>query len=476
MIAKNEQAYFNRYGFNRYTPTKVYSKEQINEIINSSDADSQRLLSWNYFNQNAIYKRILIHYATMLKYVGLLVPHPSASSKLSDKSIIKRYNASLDYIDKMSLNTFLSNCMLRALIDGCYYGIKLSTNKNDFIVLDLPAKYCHSYFKDARGNDLIEFNVSYFLTIPNERTRKEVIKSYPKEIRDLYNQWRKNKQVSPWFCISSDIGICFPFLDGRPPFINIIPSILDYNKAVDTELARDIDEIRKILVQKIPHLTDGQLLFEPDEAEVMHQGAVDMLRSNENISVLTTYADVDAVVSKTASDATSGTIDRLVKTIYNAAGTSSEVFSSTGSNTLESSLKNDLALVMNIADKFSVFITNTINNLFANSNISFKYTILPITYYNQEKYIEMVFKLANSGYSILLPSIAAGIGQNDIQGIKTLENDILKLNELLIPLSSAYTQSSNNDGAGRPKLDDEEKSDKTIANEKSLDNQAGGSN
>ena len=34
------------------------------------------------------------------------------------------------------------------------------------------------------------------------------------------------------------------------------------------------------------------------------------------------------------------------------------------------------------------------NRLFANSNISFKYTILPITYYNDKKYVETAFKLA----------------------------------------------------------------------------------
>jgi hypothetical protein len=80
--------------------------------------------------------------------------------------------------------------------------------------------------------------------------------------------------------IPSDIGICFPMLDGRPFFLNVIPSTIKYDEAVATEQEREKEEIRKILVQKIPHLNDGRLLFEPDEAEEMHRGAVGMVRNN----------------------------------------------------------------------------------------------------------------------------------------------------------------------------------------------------
>jgi hypothetical protein len=52
----------------------------------------------------------------------------------------------------------------------------------------------------------------------------------------------------------------------------------------------------------------------------------------------------------------------------------------------------------------------------------------------------------------------------------TLENDLLKLHDKLLPLSSAYTQSGDGTGkVGRPALDLEEKSVKTIQNEESLD-------
>ena len=216
-------------------------------------------------------------------------------------------------------------------------------------------------------------------------------------------------------------------------------------------------------------------MFEPPEAEEMHKGAVGMLKKNPNISVLTTYADVDAIVSKTSSDNSNNNVNKMLQTIYNNSGTSSQIFASTGSSTLDTSIKNDVALMMVFANQLSQFITNLVNRLYSNSNIDFKYTILPITYYNEKEYTEMTFKTASSGYSLLLPALVIGINQKDLINIKDLENDVLKLREKLIPPESSYTQSGTGTGTvGAPRKEESEKAPKTLANERSLDRQTEG--
>ena len=450
-----------------------YTPEKIERIITSGSLAEQQALSRNFFYKDGYYKQIIIHYATLLKYAGLLIPNPSLGKKLSTSHISKRYYNALDYVEKMNLPVFLTDCATRALIDGCYYGVIVQLDKQNFSVLDLPSSYCRTRYKDLNGDDLIEFDVSYFNSIVDLTAKEQALASYPKFIRDAYKKWQKQKSSNSWVIIPSDIGICFPFFDGRPLFLSVIPASLEYDDAIQTERDRDAEEIRKILVQKIPHLQDGRLLFEPDEAAEMHAGAVGMLKGNKNISVLTTYADVDAVVSKTTGESTSKTLEQIEKNIYAQAGVSGQIFSSTGSSTLDASIKNDIALMMYLANKFSRFITNSINRIYGNTNITFKYQILPVSIHNMDKFVDQSFKLSGSGYSYLLPVVALGLSQRDIVNLKELENDVLKLGEKLIPLSSSYTQSSDN-SAGRPKLDDSEKAEKTIKNEESLDNQAGG--
>lgn len=469
MIATSESSYNgSKYGSTLYTrhSYREYTPEEIERIINSGSLASQIKLSRAFFDKGGFYQRILLHYATLLKYTGLLIPNPSFGKSLSESYIQKKYHNAVNFIDRAGLPDLFTNMAIRALRDGCYYGIINAMDNESISIIDLPVYYCQTRFKDVKGNDLIEFDVSYFDTIVDKEDRKAALQMYPKEVANWYRRYKLGK-VKRWVFIPAEISICLPFFDGHPMFLNIIPAAIEYDQARDINKERDLEEIRKIIVQKIPHLQDGGLLFEPDEAEVMHEGTVRMMRGNPNVSVLTTYADVDAIVSKTSNDNATSSIEKSLLNIYSEAGSSPQLFGTESNLSLETSINNDMALMMTFARKLDKVMTFVLNNKFGNSNVTFKYTILPITFYNEQKYCDNALKMANSGYSFILPALAMGLSQKELGNIKDLENDVLGLKEKLVPLSTAYTESGNS--PGRPELPAEQKSAKTIANEKSLD-------
>ena len=217
-------------------------------------------------------------------------------------------------------------------------------------------------------------------------------------------------------------------------------------------------------------MSDGTLLFEPEEALEMHTGAVGMMKGNKNLSVLTTYADVDAIVSKTTSDAVSNNIEKMLQNIYAKANVSGQIFSPTGSQALSTSILNDISLMMPLANKISKFISELLSQLFGSANIYFKYKILPVSIYNQSDYLTDAFKLAQSGYSFFLPGVVLDLDQRDLVSMKELENNIENLQNKLLPLSSAYTQSGD---PGRPEMKTEEKAQTTIEQEASKNKQGG---
>ena len=469
MIATSESSYNgNKYSSTIYTRhfSKEYTPEEIEKIIESGSLASQIRLSRFYFDKGGFYQRILLHYATLLKYTSLLIPNPSFGKSLSESYIQKKYFNAISFVDKAGLPDLFTRMAIRALRDGCYCGIINAVDNDSISIIDLPVYYCQTRFKDVKGNDLIEFDVSYFDTIVDKEDRKAALTVYPKSVANWYRRYKLGK-VKKWVFIPAEMGICLPFLDGRPMFLNIIPAAIEYDQARDINKERDLEEIRKIIVQKIPHLQDGGLLFEPDEAEVMHKGTVQMMKGNPNVSVLTTYADVDAIVSKTSNDNSTSSIEKSLLNIYSEAGSSPQLFGTESNLSLETSINNDMALMMMFARKLDKVMTFILNNKFGNSNITFKYTILPITFYNEQKYCDTALKMANSGYSFLLPALAMGMSQKELGNIKDLENDVLELKEKLVPLSTAFTESGNS--PGRPELPAEQKSAKTIANEKSLD-------
>ena len=475
MIAKNDSIFEASFSHERFNNFKSYKQEEIERIINSGNIEQQRLLSRNFFVKDGIYRRIILHYASLLTYGYLLIPNPSFGKKLSTNHIAKRYYGAMDFVDEFFTPDLFTQWSIDALVDGSYYGLVRKMDKKEFSILDLPNKYCRCLYKDLEGNNLIEFNVSYFNRILNLEDRLQTLNVYPKFIRNHYKKYSESKVSTPWVKIPFEMGgFSFSLIEQETPlFINVIPAALRYDEAVDIERERELEEIRKIIVQKVPHLNDGTLLFEPEEAEEMHRGSVNMMRGNKNISVLTTYMDVDSIVSKTSADSASNNLEKMIQNIYSQASSSLEVFSPTSSQSINHSLKNSLSLMMTLANKYSRFITYIVNFIFSNSNIKFKFKILPISIYNQSDYITDSLKLAQSGYSYMLPSIAMGLNQKELINIKQLENNELKLQENLIPLSSSYTQSSTANEAGAPEKKPEEKAEQTVKNEESIENQGG---
>lgn len=472
LIIKTDRELSNSYSISsNYVRIKDYTQEEINNILNGSSLSSLQELSEAYFKRNGLYKRILLYYATLLTYSGILIPNPSFGQKLSPQHK-KKYSAALAFLESMNIPELLTKISLKVLIDGAYYGVISVLDKDQCTIIDLPTGYVRSRFTDIYGNDIVEFNVSYFDSISDTEIRSKVLKIYPKEVSAHYRKYKKGS-VDGWIALSTEIGIYFSLADERPIFVDIIPMTIQYDDAVDTERERELEEIRKIIVQKIPHLTDGQLLFEPDEAVEMHKGAVSMMKGNKNLSILTTYADVDAIISKTTADNNSTSLEKMLQNIYANSGVTSQIFAPTGVQAIPYSIKNDISLMMVLGNKYARFITYILNTLFDTGNLKFKYIILPITEYTRSDFMNDSLKLAQGGYSFLLPAIAMGLNQLELTSIKDLENNVLKLKDVLIPLSSSYTQSESTGEVGRPKKNLEDKAQKTIQNEDAINNQGG---
>jgi hypothetical protein len=72
--------------------------------------------------------------------------------------------------------------------------------------------------------------------------------AYPKIVAKAWKEYSKGKRKSKWLMIPKEYGVCFPFFDGRPLFLNIIPATIEYDDAVAAQRERDAEEIRKIIV------------------------------------------------------------------------------------------------------------------------------------------------------------------------------------------------------------------------------------
>ncbi len=452
----------NAYNSYKKNGAQSYTIEQAQDTIETGSAEALREMSMAFFYQSGFYRRLNTYFATLLQYKYVLIPHIKDKSRsIADKKLSNRYYSAQNLIDKVPFAQMCAEFATKVLVEGAYYGIVLDVTDTGIIIQDLSFDYCRSRFKSKNNVDLVEFDLKYFDKIQNAEDKESALKIFPKYIQTAYKQYVNNGATN-WVFLEEGAGIYLKLIEEKPFLVNTIPATISLQEYKEIERAKDESEIKKLLVQKIG-MNGAELLFTLPEMEVMHKGAVNMMRSDPNVSVLTTYNDISIEdLGETASVAINN-LEKIEALVYDEAGVSKQLFAASGNIALDKSITNDMSLMMVLAENISFLFSFIMTKHFGDNQISFKLRILPITYYNNSDYSENAFKLASSGYSFLLPALSVGITQTDLFDLKSLENDLLDLPSMLIPLKSSYTQSGGE--GGTEALDDSEKTDKTIQNE-----------
>lgn len=468
MISTSEAAY-EKYSYRKGSDFNHYTREQVLEIIDSGASDQLQEVSLFYSYCSGFYRRFLSYYATLLKYAYLLIPHMNGKNKIEEESSMKQYNGALSFIGQLGVKTLCRHIAYQTLVKGAYYGVLRNFGEDGYAVQDLPPRYCRSRYKNQAGVGVVELKLTYFDSIRDGEIRKEVLKGYPRTVRNAYNKF-KNSGGSDWFMFEPEESLYFTLTDERPFFVSILPAIIDYSDYRLLEKEKDTQDLKTLLIQKLP-IEDGELFFEPEEAEEIHRGSVQMLTNNRNTDVLTTYASVSLENMESNRSVVTNNLEKIEKSIFGEAGVSKELFAAEGNTALKHSITNDMSLMMVLFSQIANWLQYLVNVKFGNNKIQFKVAPLPISYYNETEMRKDALSLAQSGYSFLVPMVTFDLEQSDLTDLKNLEINALELNKIMIPLASSFTTSSGNPqqedakGGGEQNiLPDDQKSDKTIQN------------
>ena len=469
-------------------------KKAVLDAIHRGDIVKMREISNYFYKISGIYQRLCRYMAYMYRYDWFVTPY-YAKTINADKLLLT-FKDALKYMDDFGVKKVFGEIALKVVRNGSYYGCIISTNSK-IILQELPPQYCRSrFFVDNKP--VVEFNMKYFdVAFPNEQLRSRILEIFPKDFQKGYKLFKQGKLTgdypgdeSGWYLL--EVGSVIKFsLNGEdfPPFISVIPAILDLDAAQDLDRRKMAQELLKIIIQKMPIDKNGDLVFDVDEAQQLHNNAVQMLSKAIGLDVLTTFADVE--VATMADNRTTTTKDDLAKierAVFNEAGVSQMQFNTDGNIALEKSILNDEASMWNLIQQFEDFLNIVLDKFNKNpKKLYFRAQILPTTIYNFKQLAKLYKEQTQLGYSKMLPQIALGQTQSAILANAYFENDILDLVNVFIPPLMSSTMnaevlnrskspgqtsgngvSQNNDGAGRPEKANDEKSAKTIANKESM--------
>ena len=469
----------------KINPT-LADKQQVLRAIQYGDLERMRSISNYFYKVSGIYQRLCRYMAYMYRYDWLVTPYYDSKMIKPDK-LLGDFNKVLTYLDNFQAKKFFGEVALNVVRFGCYYGYLIARN-GTVVVQELPISYCRSRFT-VNNQPVVEFNMKYFNDMFNDaEQRARVLKIFPPEFQKGYKLYRQGKlkpdfpgDESGWYLL--DVGSVIKFnLNGEdfPPFIAVIPAIIDLDAAQDLDRRKMQQQLLKIIIQKMPIDKNGDLVFDVDEAQQLHNNAVSMLSKAIGIDVLTTFADVE--VADMADNRTTTTKDELAKVqraVFNEAGVSQMQFNTDGNIALEKSILNDEASMWNLIQQFERFL-NVLLIPYNKSpkKVTYREQILPTTIYNYKDLAKQYKEHTQLGYSKMLPQIALGQAQSAVLATAYFENDILDLVNVFIPPLMSSTMNAevlnrkqngeSGEGAGRPEKADDEKSTKTIQNKESM--------
>lgn len=505
------------------------NKAFILQAISERNLPLIREISNYFYNTNGIYSKVCDYFAYLYRYDWYITPEIKDESEKSFEKALIDFNNILGYLDNSHVKKVCGDIASEVVKNGAYYGY-ISPSRDGLVLQQLPINYCRTRF-NIGDIPVIEFDMRFFdENFRDVNYRMKILRMFPKEFQKGYVLYKQGKlepdteyyplgrrdshlvntntqlnwRPGYWYTLEPGSAVKFCFNNGdQPLFINAIPAILDLDAAQDLDRRKQMQQLLKIVIQKLPLDKNGDLIFDVDEARDIHNNAVEMLQHAIGVDVLTTFADVqveDMADSNTTT--TSDDLERVERTVYNSLGVSKNLFNTDSNLSLEKSILQDESTMRVLLLQFNSFFDKITQQLGSNKKkYNYRFYMLETTQYNYQNLAKMYKDQVQMGYSKMLPQIAMGHSQSSIIHTAFFENKVLKLSEIMIPplMSSTLnadsilgTNNQNNnsknqktseetksttsttkamktsDGAGRPEKADSEKSEKTIQNKESM--------
>ena len=292
---------------------------------------------------------------------------------------------------------------------------------------------------------------------------KDKLEFYPKVVQDLYAEYEKDKVK--WKEIPMDVSVCIkadPSIIeySIPPFGAVMPSLYTIANAISLQETKDELNNYKMIAGEVPIDNNGKPLIGWDMYLKYYTQLENAVGDGVGLAISPfTLKSFD--FEQSGSTAEIDNVSRAIDNYWTTAGTSGLLHgvSNNTSGVTKLAIQNDENYVLGIVQQIERMLNLYLKTHFSGTN-KFKITILPITIYNRNEFIEMykgavAFGLAKSHYAAAL-----GITQTDVEGLSYLENDVIQIDELLKPMVNSHNASSDElSRQGRPESSDDELSD-----------------
>lgn len=445
----------------------VYSKESLRSYLKNplSDNNSKNLrkLSQYLYVLSPQYRRIIAYFASMIDTsLYNVVPNVSMTEDNDDEKILQNYESVLKWLEKMNLPGWIFSALVTAFREDVFYGFIYyddteDRDVNSFLVLPLDPDYCRISSVNYDGTLNCAFDFSFFDSVTNAK----YLEWWDKSFQKMYNSYKNDSKLR-WQELDPNLSVCFKVNYDQtdrviPPLSGLLEDIIDLIDLRGITNVKDQLSIYKLLVAKIDTL---QGATDPDDFAISLNLAVDFFNKiNASLPpevgiVLSPMEITPVTFDKDATDETNS-ISKATSNLFESAGVSQVMDASklTGATAVTAAMRFDgLYSIKPLLAQIEARVNRFLDYVLPDNGMRVKY--LPITPYFKDEAIKQVKEACSLGLPMKTTyAVLMGMSPLDMNSMIYLENDLLKLQDKMIPMQSTYTQTAGGNTGGAPEKD-----------------------
>lgn len=428
---------------------RKYNRQQVRNFLQDPYKNYSQLQE-----VSAYLKSVSGNYFRIIKYLsGILTldyyVYPNSKSKLDNKDrILKSYIKAAQILEKMNIKYNFRWIFERLIENGEVYLYELEDSKG-IIYKEIPCQFCRI--------SAIEDGV-YVYDINLNQLRAEDVETLPVEIQTAYKNKEKYKDNDYWYTVSNK-GFAFNGIGSYPHGFPLLCFMFD--DIMGLEDTKDLIENKtkldtiKLIHQKVPLNKEDKPVFDMEVSRIYHEATKRGLP--DGVAITTNPLDINSISFDRTTVREIDEIERAEQNIWNSVGISDLVFNNhkASGEALKRSIIADETLVLPFLTMFENYINKKIEPT------RFSMSFLETSYFNKDDKIKTYKDLLAYGLSRTKFLALTGLEPIEIVNLFQFEQDVLNIDEYLVPKKTSHTLSGDNEGRPTQEERGEEVKDNT---------------
>ena len=434
---------------------RAFTRENVRRALSNpyENVTTLQQVSSILKSANGIYAKILVYNSTMLTNNHMITPISSGNVNTKEK-MLKTYEDVSNFVNKYNIKK--TSCWIyeRVLEQGELYAYKLE-GKNQHIIQEFPAQLCKV--------TALEDNVKRF-AINLNGISKDAIVYMPLEIQNAYNLFKSNKLSkdklidSSYYQVSNK-GVAFTLekqqSKGVPFYCSMFDDLMELEDMKDLKSETAVIESTKLIHQRLPiDKETGKVLMDMNVAKTYHNAT--KANMPKGTAITTNPLDLQTLSLADSSTKLDNDIYQAMENAFDTAGINSEIFN--GKKNSNMAITSGMIVDSLLPKRLQMMVEDWMNfelSNFKKNGTKWKFKFIDSTHFDRED--RSLKARENMAYGGSRFEFLACQGYDPLEGVNLLKAEqLLGLDEVMIPQATSHTISKDAKDNGRPKKETDE--------------------